>query len=268
MKQVPIFFRDDSIWQLKGITNKQMKILYYDCFSGISGDMNLAAMLELGVPEEFLKESLKKLKISNFELIVEKSKINSIGGTKVTVNLTKEDKAHRHLSDIKEIINSSGLNLNVKQISISIFEKIAIAEAHIHQTTPEKIHFHEVGAVDSIVDIVGAAICIDFFKPDKVICSTIELGKGFVKCAHGIIPVPAPATLEILKNIPVSIGNQNFETTTPTGAAILATIVDEFSDNVNININKTAYALGHKKSKKPNMLRVMLGSDSKKKAHL
>jgi len=245
-----------------------MKILYYDCFSGISGDMNLAAMLELGMPEKYLKEQLSKLKINNFELIAEKNEINKIAGTKVKVKHTKEDKKHRNISDIKEIINNSDLNKNIKQTSIKIFEKIAVAEAHIHQTTTEKIHFHEVGAVDSIVDIVGAAIGIDYLKPDKIVCSTIELGKGFVKCAHGIIPVPAPATIEILKNIPVSIGNQNFEATTPTGAAILATIVDEFSDKIDINIEKIAYALGHKKSEKPNMLRVLLGNPEKKKSYI
>ena len=243
-----------------------MKILYYDCFSGISGDMNLAAMIDIGVSETYLKKELLKLNVTNFEIIATDEKINGIGGTKVTVNLTKEDKKHRHLSDIKEIINSSELNDNIKQISIKIFEKIALAEAHIHQTTVEKIHFHEVGAVDAIVDIVGAAICIDYLKADKIICSPVELGNGFAKCAHGIIPVPAPATLEILKGIPVHIGNQDFEATTPTGAAILATIVDEFSDKLHIATEKTAYGIGHKKSDKPNMLRVILGTDNKKKS--
>jgi len=241
-----------------------MRILYYDCFSGISGDMNLAAMLDSGVPEKYLKEQLSKLKVSNYNIIVEKNQINGIGGTKVTVKLTEEDKKHRNLYQIKEIINNSDLNKNVRNKSIQIFEKLALAEAHIHQTTTEKIYFHEVGAIDAIVDIVGAAICVDYLKPDKIICSTIELGKGFAKCAHGIIPIPAPATLEILRNIPVSIGNQDFEATTPTGAAILAAIVDEFCDKININIEKTAYALGHKKSEKPNMLRVLLGTYSKK----
>ncbi len=244
-----------------------MKIIYYDCFSGISGDMNLAAMLELGVPEKYLTDNLAKLNIKNYKIIAEKNNINGIGGTKVTVKLTKEDHKHRHLKDIRDIINNSDLSENIQQKSIKIFENIAVAEAKIHQTTVEKIHFHEVGAVDAIVDIVGAAICLDYLKPDKVICSVIELGSGFAKCAHGIIPVPAPATLEILKNIPVSIGKQNFEATTPTGAAILSVIVDEFQESISINISKTAYGLGHKKSEKPNMLRVMLGSDAKKKVH-
>ncbi len=244
-----------------------MKILYYDCFSGISGDMNLAAMLELGVPEKYLTDNLAKLNVKNYKIIAEKNNINGIGGTKVTVKLTKEDHKHRHLKDIKDIINNSDLSENIQQKSIKIFEKIAVAEAKIHQTTVEKIHFHEVGAIDAIVDIVGAAICLDYLKPDKIICSEIELGSGFAKCAHGIIPVPAPATLEILKNIPISIGKQNFEATTPTGAAILSVIVDEFKESTSINISKTAYGLGHKKSEKPNMLRLMLGSDAKKKVH-
>jgi len=245
-----------------------MDILYYDCFSGISGDMNLAAMLDIGVPENYLKESLAKLNLNAFELIIEKNNINGIAGTKLTVKLTEEDKKHRHLKNIKDIINNSELNNNIKDRSIKVFEKLAVAEAKIHQTSVEKIHFHEVGAIDAIVDIVGAAICIDYLKPKKVICSTIELGKGFAKCAHGIIPIPAPATLEILKDIPVNIGNQNFEATTPTGAAILATFVDEFSDNISLTINKTAYGLGHKKSEKPNMLRVLIGENSiKKKVH-
>ncbi len=244
-----------------------MKILYYDCFSGISGDMNLAAMLELGVPEKYLTDNLAKLNVKNYKIIAEKNNINGIGGTKVTVKLTKEDHKHRHLKDIKDIINNSDLSENIQQKSIKIFEKIAVAEAKIHQTTVEKIHFHEVGAIDAIVDIVGAAICLDYLKPDKIICSEIELGSGFAKCAHGIIPVPAPATLEILKNIPISIGKQNFEATTPTGAAILSVIVDEFQETTSLNINKIAYGLGHKKSKKPNMLRLMLGSNAKKKVH-
>jgi len=226
-----------------------MKILFYDCFSGISGDMNLAAMLDLGIPENYLREQLLLLKINNYELIVEKDNVSGFSGTRVTVKITHEDHDHRHLSDIFEIINNSELNENVKRISKSIFEKLAFAEAHIHQTTPEHIHFHEVGAVDAIVDIVGAAICIDFLKPEKIICSTVELGKGFTKCAHGIIPIPAPATLELLRNKPVSIGNQQFEATTPTGAAILSTIVDEFTDNVSITTQNIAYGLGHKKRK-------------------
>ena len=235
-----------------------LRILYYDCFSGISGDMNLGAMIDLGLDPEYLKNELHKLKIDKYQLKVSKDQRHGIFGTKVDV-ITEKTEKHRHISDIENIISSSSLNDEIKELSLLIFRKIAIAEAKVHNTPVEKVHFHEVGAVDSIVDIVGAAIAINYFKPDKIIASVIEVGGGFVKCAHGTLPVPAPATAEILKGIPVRLGTVDFEATTPTGAAILAATVNEFTDKPGIKIEKTGYGVGHKKGNIPNLLRVYVG---------
>ena len=240
------------------------KILYYDCFSGISGDMNLGAMIHLGADVEYLKTELEKLKLDDFELDIKEDQRNGISGCNLNVNITKEQHHHKHFSNIRDKIMESELSDFVKENSLKIFTKIAEAEAIIHNTSVEKVHFHEVGAIDSIVDIVGAAICLDYLKVDKIISSTIVLGKGFVKCDHGILPVPAPATLEILKNIPVIKGDIEFEATTPTGAGILAALADEFTDDLKFTTEKVGYGIGNKVGKRPNLLRVVLGTiDSK-----
>lgn len=241
-----------------------MKILYYDCFSGISGDMNLGAMVDLGVDRDYLISELDKLPMHDeFRLEIKKDSRKGITGTKVDVIVEEhhheeEHHHHRHLSDVEEIVNDSVLNENVKLLSLKIFKNIAEAEAKVHGMDINEVHFHEVGAVDSIVDIVGAAICFDYLKIDKVMASSIELGGGFVKCAHGVIPVPAPATVEILKGIPVKSGAVPFETTTPTGAAIIAALVEEYSDNLHFPINKVAYGVGGRDTDIPNLLRVYL----------
>ncbi len=254
-----------------------MDLLYYDCFAGISGDMNLAAMIDLGVPETHLNNELKKLNLDGYDILVKKDLKMGISGTQVHV----EDINHKHrhsqghthghghghshehrgYKKIKEIIFGSSLAEEIKATSIKIFEKVAVAEAKIHNKTVDDVHFHEVGAIDSIVDIVGAAICFHYLNPRKVICSTIELGGGFVNCAHGKFPVPAPATAEILKGLPVKIGTVKVEATTPTGAAILATLVDEFTDTPKLKIIKTSYGLGHRDMEIPNVLRVHNAED-------
>jgi uncharacterized protein (TIGR00299 family) protein len=246
-----------------------MKVLYYDCFSGISGDMNLGALVDLGVDPEYLKSELKKLKLENFKVEFKTDQRKGITGTKAHVLImekkgkskTDHDQHHhsRNLNDIKKIINQSSLNDFVKAKSLDIFQRVAEAEAKIHNKSIDEIHFHEVGAIDSIVDIVGAAICIDYLKPDEIISSSVEVGGGFVKCEHGIFPVPAPATAEILKNIPVKSGAVQSETTTPTGAAILATMVNEFTDKIQFTIHKTGYGIGSKDFDIPNVLRVHMG---------
>ncbi len=238
-----------------------MKILYYECFSGISGDMHLGAMVDLGVPEEYLTGELKKLGLSGYELRVEKKHKNKIYGSMASVILD-DDQArsrHRSIGDIEEIITKSNLGKGVRDRSMKMFRILGEAEAKIHNKSIEEIHFHEVGAVDSIIDIVGAAICIEYIKPDKIISSPVELGGGFVQCAHGTLPVPAPATAEILKNIPVRSGAADSETTTPTGAAILAANADEFTDKKHFVIKKTAYGVGHRDLPIPNLLRIYLG---------
>jgi hypothetical protein len=250
-----------------------MSVLYYDCFAGISGDMNLGALIDLGVDLEYLKKELLKLPVHGYELKAEKDIRKGISGSHVVVTIDEKHSAHHeslHHHDhsthhhhnsflqIREMILSSALNDNVKQLSIKIFTIIAEAEAKIHSKAIDDVHFHEVGAIDSIVDIVGAAICLDFMKPDRILCSTIELGGGFVQCAHGTYPVPAPATAEIIKNIPVRKGSVDYEATTPTGAAILAASVVQFTDHTEFKILKTGYGIGNKDASIPNVLRVFL----------
>jgi uncharacterized protein (TIGR00299 family) protein len=237
-----------------------MKILFYDCFSGISGDMNLGAMIDLGVDNKFLTSELNKLNLKGWDLIAEKDQRHGIGGTKVTVKQTRHEHIHRHLSDIEKIISESSLDLKTKDLSMKIFMKLATAEAHVHGIPVNEVHFHEVGAVDSIIDIVGAAICFNSLNPDAVFVSTLELGSGFIKCDHGTLPVPAPATAEIIKGIPFKTGGVSFEATTPTGAAIIATLGTHFNPATPVRIDKIAYGVGQKENPDvPNLLRVFLG---------
>jgi hypothetical protein len=237
-----------------------MKILYYDCFAGISGDMNLGAMIDLGVDPDYLIAELQKLNIEGFHLEIQKDIRRGISGTKATVVVENpENEKHRHLRHVEELINQSTLSPEVKSLSLKIFDLIAVAEGNVHNISKERVHFHEVGALDSIADIVGAAICLDYLKVDKVVSSPIQLGGGMVKCAHGIMPVPAPATALIVQNVPVKTGLVQHEATTPTGAAILVATVDEFTEQIDFQIQKTAYGIGQRDvSEVPNVLRVYL----------
>lgn len=242
-----------------------MKILYYDCFSGISGDMNLGAMIDLGISTGFLQGELAKLNLPGWEMVVEKDQRHGITGTRVTVKQTQHEHHHRHLADIEKIINNSLLENRIKELSMKIFMKVAEAEAKVHRMPLEKVHFHEVGAIDSIIDIVGAAICFYALDVDEVHVSPVELGEGFVICDHGKLPVPAPATAEIIKGIPVRKGGVDFEATTPTGAAIISTLGTHFSGSHVYEIEKTAYGIGHKEHPDvPNLLRVFTGTVSGK----
>ena len=237
-----------------------MRVLWYDCFSGISGDMNLGAMIDLGVELSYLKTELERLNLKGWDLIAEKAQRHGITGTKVTVRQLVQEHHHRHLSDIQKIISDSSLSDKVKNLSLKIFMKIADAEAAVHGIPVEKVHFHEVGAIDSIIDITGAAICFHALNVDEVYVSEIELGGGFVKCDHGKLPVPAPATAEIIKGMPVRIGGVDFEATTPTGAAILSALATEYCPKKSVIIKNTAYGVGHKDHPDvPNLLRVSLG---------
>lgn len=240
-----------------------MKILYYDCFAGISGDMNLGAMIDLGVDSDYLIAELKKLNIEGFHLEIQKDIRRGISGTKATVVIENpENEKHRHLRHVEELVNQSTLSPEVKSLSLKIFDLIAVAEGRVHNISKERVHFHEVGALDSIADIVGAAICLDYLKVDKVMSSPIQLGGGMVKCAHGIMPVPAPATALIVQNVPVKTGLVQHEATTPTGAAILVATVDEFTDQIDFPIKKTAYGIGQRDvSEVPNVLRVYLSEN-------
>jgi len=248
-----------------------MKVLYYDCFCGISGDMNLGALIDLGVDKEYLIKELSKLKLdTEFEIQIKKDLKKGISGTKVDVNLShhhdqdhhhEQQSSHRNLSDIEKIINDSSLSEKVKTISLNMFMKVAEAEAKVHGKSLYEVHFHEVGATDSIIDFVGAAVCLDYLKIDKIMASSVQVGGGFVKCAHGIIPIPAPATVEILLGIPIKSGIVPFETTTPTGAAILAANVEVFTDKIDFSVEKIGYGIGHRDLEIPNVLRVYLGEE-------
>jgi uncharacterized protein (TIGR00299 family) protein len=361
-----------------------MKILFYDCFAGVSGDMNLAAMLGLGVSPDFLRAELSKLGLDDeFRLDVGKDARNGIHGLRVDVRLAADDAAggqhrhdgphghdhggphdhehghggqqehghihgghhheaqekrhahepgpahaqatdhghdrhhhhyghaqakqhaqhhgrehvhpaghghdghhpepgqedvhgshehghshggshghapHRNLAAIEAIIRGSSLSEPVKDTSQAIFRKVAQAEAKVHGKTVDEVHFHEVGAVDSIVDIVGAAICYHALGVDAVWASPVELGGGFVRCAHGLMPVPAPATTEILAGVPTTRGGTPHEATTPTGAAILATLATRFTATPALTLEQTAYGIGHRQTERPNILRVHLAT--------
>jgi uncharacterized protein (TIGR00299 family) protein len=242
-----------------------MNILYYDCFAGISGDMNLAAMIDLGVDPGYLRAELSRLGLDReFELRVSADSRHGIRGARVDVALAERDghhghAAHRTLADITAIIQGGGLSPEVRRTSLAMFRRLAEAEAKVHGKAVDEVHFHEVGAVDAIVDIVGAAICFHRLGVDAVWSSPVELGGGFVRCAHGVVPVPAPATVEILQGLPTTRGAVRHETATPTGAAILAVLADDFPATPALAMQRTAYGIGHRDPADiPNVLRVHL----------
>ena len=240
------------------------KILYYDVSSGISGDMNLAALVGLGVDFSYLCSELEKLNLSGEFRLEQKNVVkNGIAATKIDVVLLKSQPHARSYADIKQILASSNLSEFCKKKAVAIFHVIAQAEAKVHKVSIDEVHFHDVGAVDSIVDVVGAAICFEYLSKNfgitRVVSSKIELGGGVVKCDHGYLNVPAPAVCEILKDVPVSLGRANFEMTTPTGAAILKACADEFVGEINFKIERVAYGAGEKNAPNfANALRAMI----------
>ena len=269
-----------------------MKTLHFDCYAGISGDMTLGALVELGVDSEYLRAELRKLSVPGWGLDFCRDERCGITGTRALVTIEGEhehshDDAHHHHSehahehshddehthshddayhhhshehrrwkDIRALISGSAISEGAKARALDIFSRIATAEAGVHGMEVDEVAFHEVGAVDSIIDIVGAAICLDVLRPDKITASPIELGGGTVTCAHGVLPVPAPATLALCRGLPVTTGGFDKEMTTPTGAAILASCVDEFVTQASFVELKTAYGIGTRKLSKPNVLRV------------
>ena len=300
-----------------------MRILYFDCFAGISGDMTLGAFIDLGVDKEILIKELDKLKVSGYKIDVTKKSKNGIVGTDVDVvlNSVKDDMYdhkhdednhihehthihleevacennhvhevshnhacdkghidhhdnshefgehhHRSFKDIRELIEGSDLDQKVKDLSIKIFHSVAKAEAKIHGKEVDEVHFHEVGAIDSIVDIVGTAICFNELKVDKVVSSPLHIGMGTIKCQHGVIPVPAPATLDILRDgkVPVYSTGVKKEIVTPTGAAIVATLADEYGDIPEGIVEAIGYGCGKRETELANMLRLTI-MESKKK---
>ncbi len=237
-----------------------MKILYFDCFSGVSGDMTLAALLDLGLPLERLQEELQKLGLKNYSLEVRPGSRSGIAALGLEVKVGPHEEHHRHFSDIRELITRSSLDSGVKELSLSIFQRLAEAEARVHKKKVEEVHFHEVGAVDSIVDIVGTAIGIHFFRPDRICASELPMGWGFVNCQHGRLPLPAPATVEVLKGYPVKSVDVEGELVTPTGAAIVATLSSQSSLLPSMRVEKIGYGMGRKEfPDRPNLLRLVLG---------
>jgi len=221
--------------------------------------MHLAAMVDLGVPEAWLREQLAKLPVSaEFTLALEPGAKMGISGTRAQVS-TNDSESHRHHSFIVDMIQRAGFEPGVERRALDIFQAIANAEGKIHNIPPDKVHFHEVGAVDSIVDIVAAALCIEHFSPDIILSNPVEVGSGFVNCAHGRFPVPAPATQELLAGAPCTYGTVTGESTTPTGAAILAASVDEFQPRGVFAPQTIGYGIGHKDFEVPNVLRIALG---------
>jgi len=240
-----------------------MTLAYFDCYSGISGDMTLGALVDAGVGIDVLRSELEKLNLPGYEITALKVMRSGVSATKVHVCVEEKEQPGRHLSDIRTIIEASALSSPVKQKSILIFERLAEAEAKVHGTTPDRVHFHEVGAVDAIVDIVGAVIGIDLLGITDISCSPINLGSGSVKTAHGMLPVPAPATAELLKGIPCYGSSVPFELTTPTGAVIVSTLASSFGPMPQMNVKQIGQGAGNKDIQgQPNVLRIMVGEPS------
>jgi len=235
-------------------------IAYFDCFSGISGDMALGALLDLGLSRKILCAELDKLGLDGFSIRVRREKRHSIAGLRVRVDVAEAPHDHRHYGDIVDLIDASGIDPAAKRTSKAIFSRLARAEAKVHRCRVKDVAFHEVGAVDSIVDIVGVAVALGLLGVGEVFASPLPLGRGFVEVRHGRIPVPAPATLELLKGVPVSGGARNSELVTPTGAAILASTAKGFGEMPRMRIDRIGYGVGSRRSDEaPNMLRVVLG---------
>jgi len=236
-----------------------MKTLYFDCFAGASGDMILGALVAAGADKAKLLEQLSLLKVDGFAVdfvTVEKSGLSALHARVQTAHEHK----HRHLSHIRTIIQDSQLSDSVKQRAIAIFTKLAEAEARVHNEPVEHVHFHEVGALDAIVDVVGAAICFDLLEVDHFVCSPIHVGSGTVEMAHGRFPVPPPAVTELLKGVPFYSTDLKGELLTPTGAAIITTVCNEYGPIPQMRVEYTGYGAGTREYEKfPNVLRVMIG---------
>lgn len=236
-----------------------MTIAYFDCFSGISGDMTIGALLDIGVPLEWLQEQLLGLPLDGFSLSAKSVSFHGVQARHFQVRVQGET-VHRHYGDIKSMIEKCSLSSRVRQTSLSIFDQVAEAESRIHGVEKANVHFHEVGAIDSILDIVGTALCLEYLGIDTILSSKIPLGKGFVACRHGTLPIPAPATVEILKDVPVYGSGISEEMVTPTGAAIIKALAKDFVDMPPMTIEKIGYGAGSRNlPKQPNLLRVVTG---------
>jgi len=238
----------------------RINCIYLDCFSGISGDMLLGALIDCGVSADLLREELDKIDCGKYELVISQKKINSISATSVSV-ISGSDVVFRNLADITAILERSLLEPAVILSSLGVFRRLAEAEAKVHGKTVQDIHFHEVGAIDTIIDIVGSVIALNVLGVTEVHCSPLPLGRGFVRCAHGTLPLPAPAVCTLLENVPVYGIEADQELVTPTGAALAVAIADSFGSFPPMICKSTGYGAGdHGGSEnRPNVLRVITG---------
>jgi len=237
-----------------------MKIAYLDCFSGISGDMFVGALIDLGLSFEELEQNLQSLPVDGYRLETKKEARNQILGTRFLVISEKKDQPHRNLQSVREIIAQGKFDKSVKKKSIEIFENIASVEGAVHGLPPEEVHFHEIGAVDSIIDIVGTVLGIRILGIQRLYASPFPLGSGFVKTAHGRIPVPAPATVALLKGVPVFDSGLQHEIVTPTGAALAKGLASSFGHLPSMMIENVGYGAGtHNLPDRPNLLRILVG---------
>jgi uncharacterized protein (TIGR00299 family) protein len=237
-----------------------LRTLYFDCFAGISGDMTLGALVAAGADARELKARLALLDLPGYEVEFEKVDRSGIGATRAVVRLTREEKHHRHLSDIEKIIGGSRLGDSVKARALKIFGQLAEAEARVHDVAVERIHFHEVGAVDAIVDVVGACIGFELLGVERFFCSPLHVGSGTVEMAHGRFPVPPPAVAELLRGAPVYSTDIRGELVTPTGAAIVSAVCEGFGAMPLMRVESAGYGAGTREYKNfPNVLRVMVG---------
>lgn len=237
-----------------------MRAVYFDCFAGVSGDMIIGAQLDLGVELQLLKEQLSSFDLGGYEIKSSRVERSGIAATKFDVEVDETVQPARTLADIRAIIGGSRVSGNVKSQATRVFESLAVTEALVHGTSPDKVHFHEVGAVDSIIDIVGAFIGFELLEVERYCCSHLRVGRGLVETAHGLLPVPAPATAEILRNVPVYSGELEGEFVTPTGAAILTTLCETYGPMPRITVAQVGYGAGSRDPKGfPNVLRLMIG---------
>jgi len=236
-----------------------MKIAYLDCFSGISGDMCLGALVGAGVDLDVLREHLARLPVHGYEIRREKIRRGGLAAENIVVEVFEPDQPERHLGDIEGIIGSSDLPEAVKAKSIAVFRCLAEAEARVHGIGREEVHFHEVGAVDAVVDVVGTVTGFALLGVEKVYASPLPLGRGFIRCRHGLVPSPAPATLEILKNVPVYGTAVEAELVTPTGAALAATLAGAFVPFPSMVVTAIGYGSGKTDLEHPNLLRLVVG---------
>jgi uncharacterized protein (TIGR00299 family) protein len=254
-----------------------MRTLYFDCFSGISGDMTIGALLDLGLDLEYLRSELQKLPVNGYRIKSSRVVRANLSAMKFDVDIdgdtgqTQDEHSHAHphagvhrkASEILAMIGSSTLNANSKRIATAIFTKLAISEGNVHHVSPEDVEFHEVGAVDSIVDTVGAAIGFDALGVERFVCSPINVGGGFIHCQHGVYPVPVPATADLLRGAEIYSKHVSAELVTPTGAAILAAMVDDFRRVDGYSIDRIGYGAGTKQFQNfPNCLRLLIGEES------